>query len=773
MGGALCCCKDDVKAKQELNVRFRSSIDRWMKTVVIEKPVKDAQISLAELVDVCVSALGMLRVEAKNFCDAVALGTKNPRVISCFQTFLPLADTIHADLRKVALLRAWLSFDKDNSGDLSLKELDELVSSLNFESALSRRLVDATRVRAGAQAKPVASGSSGMDGASEPMLERDTRSISFLQFEAAFNSISYFDELSVYWDELHGTDSAPDISETKVGLFLRASQNETNFQSEAKRLIAALNGSVTKDRFIAYLSSTQLNNALDTVRANAVYHDMGHPLSHYFINSSHNTYLTGDQLQSDSDPKMYQRALLDGCRCVELDCWDGVDAAHPVIYHGFTRTSKISFDAVIDTIARNAFETSEYPVILSLELHVNHESQEHMAAKMKSAFGAALAMPSWPSGGSDPSVVVSPEAYKRRIILKSKRASADPDAEDDDDDDDGGKPDEVRKNKRGQKHSAVSKALSDLVIMEGCHFKGYDDPSAVHFQCCSIVETKCAGMATSHGPEFAAYNNRRLTRVYPSGARIDSSNMHPQVHWNAGCQLVAMNWQSTTGYELRLNKGRFRDNCNTGYLLKPDCLLKAAPSRAEYWTLEILSAFCLPKPMGGDSEIVDPYVYAFVEGPQHNKDQVLKTTVVADNGFHPVWRGTGPKSQMTFKVAVPELSTLVVQVWDSDTTGIDDFLVECFLPCHLIRPGIRCLSLRDIKSQLLRDSCLMVKLSVSSAPPASAMLASASASASASAPVASPASGGETPAKSPATVTMVQPQVSASAEVAPMDVAML
>lgn len=70
-------------------------------------------------------------------------------------------------------------------------------------------------------------------------------------------------------------------------------------------LAAKRGNAMTKDGFLMYLLSDE--GSIFNSSHRKVYQDMTQPLSHYFVSSSHNTYLMEDQITGPSSTEAYIR----------------------------------------------------------------------------------------------------------------------------------------------------------------------------------------------------------------------------------------------------------------------------------------------------------------------------------------------------------------------------------------------------------------------------------------------------------------------------------
>lgn len=238
-----------------------------------------------------------------------------------------------------------------------------------------------------------------------------------------------------------GTKSRPYLSVDQMADFINLKQRDPRLneilypplkQEQVQQLIEkyepnsslSSKGQISVEGFMRYLNGEE--NGVVPPEKLDLNEDMSQPLSHYFINSSHNTYLTAGQLAGNSSVEMYRQVLLAGCRCVELDCWKGRTAdEEPVITHGFTMTTEILFKEVIEAIAECAFKTSPFPILLSFENHVDSPKQQaKMAEYCKQIFGDGLLMEPLERNPLEPGVALpSPVDLKYKVLVKNKKKS--------------------------------------------------------------------------------------------------------------------------------------------------------------------------------------------------------------------------------------------------------------------------------------------------------------------------------------------------------------
>ncbi|KAK3019005.1 hypothetical protein RJ639_003613 [Escallonia herrerae] len=480
-----------------------------------------------------------------------------------------------------------------------------------------------------------------------------------------------------------------------------------------------------------------------------VHHDMNAPLSQYFIYTGHNSYLTGNQLSSNSSDIPIIEALHKGVRVIELDMWPNSTKDDVDVVHGGTLTTPVELIKCLRSIKEHAFVASDYPVVLTLEDHLTPGLQAKVAKMVTTTLGDALF-----SCGSESLVEFpSPESLKRKIIISTKppkdylesksiteKDNGTQKMKDSSEEEAWGKEVSNLKDKfqavdengadyeklpeeedfKDEDHNLRKDAPSDykhLIAIHARKRKGgikkwlHVDPNKVTR--ISLREQHLEKAVTTNGTDIIRFTQRNLLRIFPKGTRFDSSNYNPLIGWIHGAQMVAFNMQGY-GRPLWLMQGMFRANGGCGYVKKPDFLLEADPVFDPNQILPVKKILKVKVYMGEGCSLDFDHTYFDVYSPPDfyakvgiagvPADSVMKNTKSIEDNWIPTWN-----EEFEYPLTVPELALLQIEVHEYDITGKDDFGGQTCIPVSELTTGIRAVPLHDKKGEKYKSVKLLMR----------------------------------------------------------------
>ncbi|XP_020522339.1 phosphoinositide phospholipase C 6 isoform X2 [Amborella trichopoda] len=479
------------------------------------------------------------------------------------------------------------------------------------------------------------------------------------------------------------------------------------------------------------------------------------PLSHYYIYTGHNSYLTGNQLSSDCSDVPIIKALGRGVRVIELDIWPNSTKDDVHVLHGRTLTTPVELIKCLKSIKEHAFSVSQCPVIITLEDHLTRELQCKVAQMVHETFSDILFYPESESLEEFP----SPDSLTGRVILSTKppkeflesknmngegnvskkemhsneeaawgkeianlSMTREPDDKNDSDQSNHPEEDEDEDDLKSSQSLERGPApeYKRLITIRAGKAKGELKDALKQevnqVRRVSLSEPQLEKVTASYPADVVRFTQRNILRIYPKGSRVDSSNYNPLIGWTHGAQMVAFNMQGY-GRSLWLMQGFFRANGGCGYVKKPDFLLSNGPDDNVFnpkqkhpvkKTLKIKVYMGDGWRLDFDQTHFDTYsppdFYTKVGIAGVPADNIMKKTKAIEDDWSPVWN-----EEFSFPLTVPELALLRIEVHEYDMSEKDDFGGQNCLPVSELRPGIRAVPLFDKKGEKLKSVKLLMQ----------------------------------------------------------------